>query len=251
MSLRRELAARFIRKHLAPNLTDSFRFLDAGCGPGILLPILGRFPIAYWGLDISEKMLELAQRQTQSCTRFRGHFLKGDVEHLPFEPESFEAAASFGVIEYLSDDNGLLAELSRVTVAGGYVLIAVTNRHSYNLCLERIVLWLRRGRMTAQIVNFLKNKLKRGEFKQRQFIIRRHSPTAFTRTLEQHGLEIVEAEFWGFNLLPYPFNFICGRSLNRFANHLYEKVTFKPIRSLGEGFLVLCQRADSGPASGK
>jgi ubiquinone/menaquinone biosynthesis C-methylase UbiE len=249
MSLRRERAARLIRIHLAPKLTESFRFLDAGCGPGILLPVLGRFPITYWGVDISEKMLELAQRQTQSSMRFRGHFLKSDVEHLPFEPESFEAAASLGVIEYLSDDDALLAELSRVTVAGGYVLIAVTNRYSYNLCLEKIVLWLRRGRATAKILGFLKAKLKRGEFKQRQFVIRRHSPTAFRRKLEEHGLKIVEAEFWGFNLLPYPFNFICGRRLNRFANYLYDTVSFKPVRSLGEGLLVLCQKSDSGPAS--
>jgi ubiquinone/menaquinone biosynthesis C-methylase UbiE len=244
MSLRRERAARLIRNHLAPALTESFRFLDAGCGPGILVPVLGRFPITYWGLDISANMLELAQQQPASCARFRRHFLQGDVEHLPFEGGSFEAAASFGVIEYLNHDDGLLAELSRVTATGGYVLIAVTNRYSYNLCLEKVLLWLRRGRITSRILSFLKAKLGRGEFKQRAFAIRRHSPSAFREKLKAYGLTIVETDFWGFNLLPYPFNYVCGRRLNQLANHLYDTVTFRPFRSLGEGMLVLCRKSD-------
>ena len=95
MALRRERAARLIRTHLAPLLDVSFRFLDAGCGPGVLLEVLGRQPIQYVGIDISAQMLALARREAAQCVAgFRGEFLQADVERLPFPAGSFDAVAA-------------------------------------------------------------------------------------------------------------------------------------------------------------
>lgn len=243
MSLRRERAARLIRVHLAPALAESFRFLDAGCGPGVLLETLGRFPIEYVGVDISYEMLAFARQQTaNSVAGFRGEFLQADVEQLPFRSGYFDASASLGVIEYLKDDDGLLREVVRVTAPNGFVLLAVTNRHSYNLIFEKPLLALRKRKFTARMLSSLKTQLRRGEFKQRDFSIRRHAPAQFLRKLEEYDLKVVEYEYWGLNFLPHPFHFICGRRLNRLSNRLYDRLSFKPIRSLGEGFIVLCQK---------
>lgn len=241
MALRRERAARLIGTHLAPLIDERFRFLDAGCGPGILLEVLGRYPIQYSGVDISAQMLELARRQSSRCVAgFRGEFQQGDVERLPFPSDSFAAAASLGVIEYLNGDDALLAELKRVTIPGGFILLAVTNRGSYNLMLEGLLTALRKGRLTSRALSGAKSLLGRGQFKQRAFTIRRHRPATFLRTLDRHGLQIVASEYWGFNLLPHPLHILCGRRLNRCANRLYELV--KPARGLGEGFIVLCRK---------
>lgn len=248
MALRRERAADLIRTHLAARLDDSFRFLDAGCGPGILLEVLGRHPIQYFGIDISQQMLALARRQGAHCVAgFRGEFLQADVERLPFPTGCFHAAASLGVIEYLNDDAGLLAELSRVTAPSGFVLLAVTNRYAYNLMFEKALLALRKRRFTARVLSFMKRGLRRGEFKQREFTIRRHSPRQFLRQLAEHDLQPLSFEYWGFNFLPHPLHFLCGRSLNRLTNRLYGTVSWRPVRALGEGFIVLCQKQARRP----
>lgn len=242
MSLRRECASDLIARHLAPGFDESSRFLDAGCGPGILLKVVGRYPIAYSGLDISQEMLALAKQQAAACPepKFRSDFRQGDVEHLPFEAGSFHAAASLGVIEYLNSDDLLLSELTRVTQPRGWVLIAVTNRYSYNLMFEKLIGWLRRSRITVRLISYAKRKLRGGEFKPREFVMRRHSTSQFLRNLEQHGLEVVESRYWGMNFLPYPLNYLCGRGLNRFANRMYGRSRL--LRGMGEGFIVLCRK---------
>jgi SAM-dependent methyltransferase len=250
MALRRERAARLIRTHLAPLLDVSFRFLDAGCGPGVLLEVLGRQPIQYVGIDISAQMLALARREAAQCVAgFRGEFLQADVERLPFPAGSFDAAASLGVIEYLHDDTGMLAELSRVTAPNGFVLLAVTNRYAYNLVLEKPLLALRKRRRAVRLLSLLKRGLRRGEFKQREFTIRRHSPGQFLRALEEHDLKPLCCEYWGFNFLPHPLHLLCGRRLNRLTNRLYDRVTWPPLRALGEGFMVLCRKGTGGAGS--
>jgi len=247
MALRRERAARLLRTHLAPVLDGSFRFLDAGCGPGILLEVLGRHPIEYVGIDISAQMLALARREATRCVAgFRGEFLQADVERMPFPAGSFDAAASLGVIEYLNDDTGLLAELSRVTAPNGLVLLAVTNRYAYNLVLEKALLALRRRRITARLLSSFKRGLRRGEFKQREFAIRRHSPRQFLRELAQYNLQPLSCEYWGFNFLPHPLHFLCGRRLNRLTNRFYNTVSWPLLRALGEGFMVLCRKQAPG-----
>jgi SAM-dependent methyltransferase len=254
MALRRERAAGLLRTWLAPIAGDSFRFLDAGCGPGILLEVLGRYPVQYVGIDISQQMLALARRQEARCVAgFRCELLQADVEQLPFPAGCFDAAASLGVIEYLDDDAGLLSELSRVTVPNGLVLLAVTNRFAYNLMLEKVLLALRKSRFAARLFSGLKSRLGRGEFKQRPFTIRRHSPRQFLRQLEERDLRPLAWQYWGFNFLPHPLHLLCGRRLNRLANRLYDTVTWRPLRALGEGFIVLCQNqaAVSHPGLGR
>src|SRR5689334_14524588 len=67
MALRREKAAQVLEAHVVPTFNEQFRFLDCGCGPGILLEILSRYRVHYSGVDISEQMLQLAR--TQSADR--------------------------------------------------------------------------------------------------------------------------------------------------------------------------------------
>lgn len=244
MALRRQHAARLIERYLAPQFTTQARFLDAGCGPGILVEILGRYPIEYHGLDISEEMLRLAEREVarHACPGFRAEFRKGDVENLPYPDASFDAAASLGVIEYLPGDTRFVSELARVTRPGGHVLVAITNARSYNLSMEGVIRWIRNSRVVFHIAGRIKSWLGRGEFKRMQFTMRRHDVPAFLRSVREAGLEIVDTATWGFNLLPYPLNMLCGYRLNRLANRWFDASRRGFIRARGEGVLVLCRR---------
>jgi len=247
MALRKERAHDVLSTHVAPSFHDGFRFLDCGCGPGILLDVLGRHNIRYWGIDISEEMLKLAngQRADKSVVAGQQQLIRGDVESLPFQSESFDAAASLGVIEYLEADDRLVAEMTRIVKPDGYLLIAVTNRHSYNLLLEGPLNFLRKNWLAARFLNSVKVGLKLGQFRQMEFEKRRHAPEEFIERLGRHNLRVIDTVSWGFNVLPHPLHHVCGSRLNRYANAVYDKSKRSRIKLLGEGYMVLCQRRQS------
>lgn len=242
MSLRKRKAIELIVKYLVPWFNEEYFLLDAGCGPGILLDFFSDYKINYLGVDISIEMLHLARQQAAiSSLPLQGQFLRSDIENLPFKSNSFGAVISLGVIEYLKEDNLLLAEIARITKPKGYLLIAVTNRYSYNLFFERLIEYLRKIKLATTVLSHLKVRLGLGQFKQMDFTIRRHSPNAFIKMLEHYNFKVVDSVFWGFNILPYPLNYLCGGGCNNFTNTMYEKIKNKSIKELGEGYLVLCQ----------
>jgi ubiquinone/menaquinone biosynthesis C-methylase UbiE len=244
MALRKERAHEVLSSHVAPLFNARFRFLDCGCGPGILVDVLAGHNIDYWGIDISHEMLKLARAQPGD-DRFvsgRKRLIRGDVESLPFRSGSFDAAATLGVIEYLEADDRLLAEMARIVKPDGYLLIAVTNRYSYNLLLERPLNLLRKNRFAARLLNRVKLALKLGQFRQVTFDKRRHAPREFAERLGTHGLRVIDTVSWGFNCLPHPLHHVCGSRLNRRANAAYDKSKSRTMKQLGEGYMVLCQR---------
>jgi len=96
------------------------RVLEVGCGQGWasewIQQELGAEVVA---VDQSERMVEL--------TRARGVDARlGDVQELPFEDESFDAALAAWMLYHVPDLDRGLAELARVLRAGGR-LVAVTN----------------------------------------------------------------------------------------------------------------------------
>jgi SAM-dependent methyltransferase len=242
MALRKDKAIEFQKKYLVSSFTEETRILDAGCGPGILLDFLSKYKIDYVGLDISIEMIQLARQQVAKLPLImRRHFLRGDVEKLPFQSNSFDAVVSFGVIEYLDGDNKLLTEIFRVLKPEGYLLISVTNRYSYNLLFDGIIEYLRKKRFASSFLNYMKQRLTLGQFKQRDFTIRKHTPKRFINELRQNNFKVIDTIFFGLNILPYPLNLICSEKLNYFANIVYNRITQKKSIALGEGYLVLCK----------
>jgi ubiquinone/menaquinone biosynthesis C-methylase UbiE len=119
MALRRGRVNEMLMKHVVPAFNEEFRFLDCGCGPGILLDMVAKHRISYWGVDISDEMLRLARRQPAQFTSalIGKHLLRSDVESLPFRSGTFDAAASLGVIEYLEGDERLMAEMAPLRIS--------------------------------------------------------------------------------------------------------------------------------------
>jgi ubiquinone/menaquinone biosynthesis C-methylase UbiE len=100
------------------------RVLDIGSGPGLLAneiaALVGRNG-RVCGIDTSEDMLTMSRKRCadQSWTEFK----KADATNLPFPDQSFDAAVSTQVYEYVADIPHALAELYRVTRPGGRVVI--------------------------------------------------------------------------------------------------------------------------------
>jgi SAM-dependent methyltransferase len=96
------------------------RVLEVGCGPGEAAERIATHGGEVEAIDISERMVELA--------RARGVTARvGDVQDLPFEDESFDAALAAWMLYHVPDVERGVAELARVLRPGGR-LVAVTNR---------------------------------------------------------------------------------------------------------------------------
>jgi ubiquinone/menaquinone biosynthesis C-methylase UbiE len=94
------------------------RALDVGCGSGALVAtlaeLLGAENVA--GVDPSEPFVEAARARVPGA-----RILVGPAESLPFADGEFDATLSQLVVNFLSDPNQGLSEMSRVTRNGGVV----------------------------------------------------------------------------------------------------------------------------------
>ena len=100
------------------------RILDVGCGPGFYTAELaGRVGSsgAVVGIDGSPHMLAAAAKRCAGHDNVEFH--EADVTSLPVESESFDAALSVQVLEYVSDVPTALAEMHRALRVGGRVVL--------------------------------------------------------------------------------------------------------------------------------
>ena len=94
--------------------------LEVGPGQGELSErIAGELGADVVAVDQSERMVELTRSR-------RIEALVGDVQALPFENESFDAAVAAWMLYHVPDVDRAVAELARVLRPGGR-LVAVTN----------------------------------------------------------------------------------------------------------------------------
>jgi arsenite methyltransferase len=105
-------------------LREGERVLDIGSGPGLLAydmaASVGRNG-RVCGIDISEDMLTMSRKRCadQPWTEFQ----RADGTRLPYPDDSFDAAVSTQVYEYVVDIPGALAELYRVARPGGRAVV--------------------------------------------------------------------------------------------------------------------------------
>ena len=106
------------------DLHEGETVLDLGSGGGldVLLSAkrVGPTGVVY-GLDMTEEMLALAQRNKAEAGITNAHFLRGEIEHIPLPAESVDVVISNCVINLSTDKAQVLAEISRVLKPGGRV----------------------------------------------------------------------------------------------------------------------------------
>ncbi len=98
--------------------------LDLGSGGGIDVILsakrVGPTGTAY-GLDMTDEMLALAQRNAREAGVTNVHFLKGVIEEIPLPGESVDVVISNCVINLSVDKPAVLAEMARVLKPGGRI----------------------------------------------------------------------------------------------------------------------------------
>jgi arsenite methyltransferase len=101
--------------------------LDLGSGGGIDVMLsarrVGPTGVAY-GLDMSDEMLALAQRNAAEAGVTNVHFLKGVIEEIPLPAASVDVVISNCVINLSVDKPAVLTEIARVLRPGGRIGIS-------------------------------------------------------------------------------------------------------------------------------
>jgi SAM-dependent methyltransferase len=101
--------------------------LDLGSGGGIDVILsakrVGPSGTAY-GLDMTDEMLALAQKNAAEARVTNVHFLKGVIEEIPLPAESVDVVISNCVINLSVDKAAVLAEIARVLKLGGRIGIS-------------------------------------------------------------------------------------------------------------------------------
>ncbi|EYU31619.1 hypothetical protein ABFS82_13G041100 [Erythranthe guttata] len=137
-----------------PNSTRPFeglKFVDVGCGGGILSEPLARMGATVTGVDAVEKNIKIAQLHADldpitSSIDYRCTTAEKMVE----EQMKFDAVLALEVIEHVAEPAEFCKSLSALTSCGGATLISTINRsmRAYATAIviaEYVLRWLPRG----------------------------------------------------------------------------------------------------------
>ena len=101
-----------VLRYLRPRPTD--RLLEVGCGRGWLTHRMQQHCPGTWGIDVNPRSLAHAVA-TNLATM--------DAVSLLYDDEQFDHVYSFHAIEHIVDAAAAIAEMGRVTVPGGRILL--------------------------------------------------------------------------------------------------------------------------------
>jgi arsenite methyltransferase len=109
------------------DLHEGETVLDLGSGGGIDVILsakrVGPTGTAY-GVDMTDEMLALAQRNAREAGVSNVHFLKGVIERIPLSADSVDVVISNCVINLSTDKPAVLTEIARVLKPGGRIGIS-------------------------------------------------------------------------------------------------------------------------------
>ena len=105
-------------------VTSDDSILDVACGPGMVACEFAKVARRVTGIDITEKMIEQAQKRQEELVIANLSWDIGTVLPLPYESESFSVVITRYSFHHFLDPEAVLSEMCRVCKQGGVVLIA-------------------------------------------------------------------------------------------------------------------------------
>ncbi len=103
------------------------RVLDLGSGSGsdvIHAALQVGVDGSVVGIDMTDAMLDKSRRIVEAASLTQVRFVKGHIEELPFDAESFDCVISNGVINLAVDKTCIFDGVMRVLRAGGRLMIS-------------------------------------------------------------------------------------------------------------------------------
>ena len=104
----------------AVSLKPGMSLLDAGCGTGGASVLAASRGAIVSGIDASTNSVAVAGERLHGCD-----FRTGDLQSIPFEDASFDAAVAINSVQFTADPVKALRELRRVVRPGGRIAVVV------------------------------------------------------------------------------------------------------------------------------
>lgn len=109
-------------------LAEGKRVLDIACGEGYGANLLARTASKVTGVDLDATTIAHAKAKYQHGNI---EFIVGDCTEIPCADRSVDLVASFETIEHLDDHERFMAEIKRVLVPGGVLIISSPDKVEY------------------------------------------------------------------------------------------------------------------------
>jgi ubiquinone/menaquinone biosynthesis C-methylase UbiE len=168
-------------------ISQDQRVLEIGCGTGIVTLAVAPHVEEIVGVDISPKMMEIAQAKAQRMSIENARFTVCDGYTLPYEDEYFDRVLLCNILHVVSEPSTLLKEACRLCKSDGYVITATdcyAEPASFSARIALGVEWVLKQIGAIPVIEFYKKE-------------------HLHRLLEQAGLEIIETQI----LHPSPVNY--------------------------------------------
>jgi len=167
-----------VTARLKHNLMQRYIFrnadvLDVGCANGIHMHLLSGRCHSISGIDINEKMLDLARKKLAQSGGGNVRLFRQSAACMEFPDRSFDLAYSYSTLLLVPEIDCALAEIARVLRPGGIAIFDITGR--YNLSR------LHWGRYYKSVGHFGVHSFRYGE------IVGRLADLGF-EVLERHAL---------------------------------------------------------------
>jgi ubiquinone/menaquinone biosynthesis C-methylase UbiE len=108
-------------------LSSGDKVLDLGCGNGRYFPIFKEKGTECFGVDNSEKLIDIAKKKYSG-----GKFKIGDALNIPFPDDNFDKVYSIAVLHHIPSKElriSALKEAKRVLKPGGFLILTVWRFH--------------------------------------------------------------------------------------------------------------------------
>lgn len=147
--IKEQVCARLDRDPLERQPFAGLRFLDIGCGGGLLTEPMARLGATITGVDPSEKNIKTASVHAAELGLVIDYQV-GTAEDLAAAGETFDVILNMEVIEHVTDPAAFTATCAAMLKPGGLMFVATLNRtlKSFGLAIvgaEYVLGWLPRG----------------------------------------------------------------------------------------------------------
>jgi 2-polyprenyl-6-hydroxyphenyl methylase/3-demethylubiquinone-9 3-methyltransferase len=147
--IRDHVARHFGRDPLAARPFEGLRFLDIGCGGGLLSEPMARLGAVVVGADASATNIEVAKLHAAE-SGIEIDYRATTAEELAEAGEKFDVILNLEVVEHVSDIDLFIGKCGEMMKEGGIMFVATINRTLKALGLaiigaEYVLRWLPRG----------------------------------------------------------------------------------------------------------
>ena len=150
----RSLAAQVCRR------SDGERILDVGCGNGLLFAEIGNNGCTLFGLDSDLEQMRVGRQILHDNQVESAMFALGDASHLPYKDNVFDKVLLLNTLMNIQSDEfvkAFIAELIRITLPGGKILVDIRNNANWIL---RTRYWLHNRKSDFNVRGFALRHLR-------------------------------------------------------------------------------------------